>query len=264
MGTSVTAHLCDVSDEVQVRRFRDEVVQQHVNDHLDLLFNNAGIGGGGSLITDPREVWERTFAVDWWGVYFCTRAFLPLLMKSADAMLVNTSSVNGFFASMGPGVPHTAYSTAKFAVKGFSEALIEDLRVNAPHVKVALVMPGHIGTDIVVNSQRAHGLPDPEDMTAADIEPWRSELVRRGMASSNASLGELLQGFRKFGDDFKRNAPLSAAEGAAIILQGVKDGKWRILVGKDAAAVDKAVRADPENAYNYERFFATLSNSDDS
>jgi NAD(P)-dependent dehydrogenase (short-subunit alcohol dehydrogenase family) len=259
-GASVTAHTCDVSDERQVLRFRDEVIEQHATDRVDLLFNNAGIGGGGSLITDSREVWERTFAIDWWGVYFCTRAFLPLLMRSTDAMLVNTSSVNGFFASLGPGVPHTAYSTAKFAVKGFSEALIEDLRVNAPHVKVALVMPGHIGTDIVINSQLAHGLPDLEDMAGADIEPWRAELVRRGLASPDASLDDLHQVFRKLGDDFKNNAPLSAAEGAAIILQGVKDGKWRILVGKDAEAVDEAVRADPENSYNYERFFARLGN----
>src|SRR2546421_9687426 len=84
----------------------------------------------------------------------CTRAFLPLLIASDDGCLVNTSSVNGFWASLGPGIPHTAYSTAKFAVKGFSEALIEDLRVNAPHVKVAVVMPGHIGTGIVANSRR--------------------------------------------------------------------------------------------------------------
>ena len=82
---------------------------------------------------------------------------MPLLVASDDGYLVNTSSVNGFWASLGPGNPHTAYSAAKFAVKGFSEALIEDFRVNAPHVKVAVVMPGHIGTDIVSNSRRVLG-----------------------------------------------------------------------------------------------------------
>ena len=83
-------------------------------------------------------------------------------MASGDGVLVNTSSVNGFWAALGPGMPKTAYSTAKFAVKGFSEALIEDLRANAPQVRVAVVMPGHVGTDIIVNSIRARGLPEPE------------------------------------------------------------------------------------------------------
>jgi NAD(P)-dependent dehydrogenase (short-subunit alcohol dehydrogenase family) len=67
---------------------------------------------------------------------------LPLLIASGDGVLVNTSSVNGFWASLGPGAPNSAYSTAKFAVKGFSEALIEDLRANAPQVRVVVVMPG--------------------------------------------------------------------------------------------------------------------------
>ena len=132
------------------------------SDHVDLVFSNAGIGGGGSFVNDRREDWERTFAVDWWGVYYCARAFLPLLIASGDGVLVNTSSVNGFWATLGPGMPNTAYSTAKFAVKGFTEALIEDLRTNAPQVRVAVVMPGHVGTDIVANSMRARGvLPDP-------------------------------------------------------------------------------------------------------
>ena len=71
--------------------------------------------------------------------------------------------MNGFWALLGPGMPHTAYSAAKFAVKGFSEALIEDFRLNAPHVKVAVVMPGHIGTDIVTNSRKVHGGDGPMD-----------------------------------------------------------------------------------------------------
>ncbi len=155
-GTKVTTHLCDVSDEAQVLAFRDAVVEAHGR-VIEALFNNAGVGGAGSFITDSRQDWERTFGVDWWGVYYCTRAFLPNLIAADEAQLVNTSSVNGFWASIGPGIPHTAYSTAKFAVKGFSEALIEDFRVNAPHVKVSVVMPGHIGTDIVANSRRYFG-----------------------------------------------------------------------------------------------------------
>ena len=84
-GVRVTGHACDVSDEAQVLRFRDELLEQHASDHVDLVFSNAGIGGGGSFVKDPREVWERTFAVDWQGVYYCARAFLPLLIASGEA-----------------------------------------------------------------------------------------------------------------------------------------------------------------------------------
>src|SRR5260370_3629269 len=164
-GVRVTAHACDISDEAQVLRFRDELLEEHASDHVDLVFANAGIGGGGSFISDSRQEWERTFAIDWWGVYYCARAFVPLLVASGDGVLVNTSSVNGFWASLGPGMPNTAYSTAKFAVRGFSDALIHGLRVPAPPAPPAAVMPGHVGTHIVANSFRARGLPAPEQMS---------------------------------------------------------------------------------------------------
>ena len=80
---TVTGHVCDVSNEAQVLRFRDELLDAHHADHVDLVFSNAGVGGGGSFIKDSREEWERVFAIDWWGVYYCARAFLPLLIKSA-------------------------------------------------------------------------------------------------------------------------------------------------------------------------------------
>jgi len=156
-GVLVTSHTCDVSDEAQVLRFRDELLQAHAAGHLDLVFSNAGIGGGESFVSGRREDWERVFATDWYGVYYCARAFLPLLIASPEGVLVNTSSVNGMWASLGPGVPQTAYSTAKFAIRGFTEALIEDLRTHAPHVRAAVVIPGHVGTDIIVNSLRARG-----------------------------------------------------------------------------------------------------------
>src|SRR6202041_3625942 len=174
-GVVVTGHACDVSDEVQVLRFRDELLAGHASDHVDLVFSNAGVGGGGSFISDSRQEWERTFAIDWCGVYYCARAFLPLLIASGDGVLVNTSSVNGFWASLGPGAPNSAYSTAKFAVRGFTEALIEDLRTHAPQVRAAVVLPGHVGTDIVANSLRARGLPAPGQMSEAQLE----ELIPR-------------------------------------------------------------------------------------
>ncbi len=105
-GVRVTGHACDVSDEAQVLGFRDELLEQHTSDHVDLVFSNAGIGGGESFIRSSRKDWERTFAVDWWGVYYCARAFVPLLIASGDGVLVNTSSVNGFWAALGPGMPN--------------------------------------------------------------------------------------------------------------------------------------------------------------
>ena len=250
-GTRVTGHQCDVSDEEQVLRFRDELLEQHGRDHLNLLFNNAGIGGGGSFVNDPRGVWERTFAVDWCGVYYCTRAFLPLLIASSEAVLVNTSSVNGFWAWLGPGRPHSAYSTAKFAIKGFSESLIEDLRLNAPHVRVALVMPGHVGTDIVANSMRAHGLPEPARMTGSDLQRVRDQMIDDGVPGAadmpDEQVRQLTQRMR---NQFRDTAPLSAAGAATIILDAVRAGRWRILVGEDAEALDAAVRASPETIYD--------------
>lgn len=220
-GTRVTTHACDVSDESQVLRFRDEVIEQHSTDHVHLVFNNAGIGGNGSMVVDDRAAWERTFNVCWHGVYYGTRTFLPLLIKADAGHLVNTSSVNGFWASLGPEVSHTAYSAAKFAVKGFSEALVTDLRLNAPHVNVSVVMPGHIGTGIALNSSKAHG------------EELAPDVVERGAV-------------------FRNTAPMTAEEAATVILDGVRENRWRILVGADAHALDMAVRDAPEEAYEPE------------
>jgi NAD(P)-dependent dehydrogenase (short-subunit alcohol dehydrogenase family) len=165
--------------------------------------------------------------------------------------LVNTSSVNGFWATLGPGMPNTAYCTAKFAVKGFTEALIEDLRTNAPQVRVVVVMPGHVGTDIVANSMRAHGVL-PESGPLSDIQlQRRAELIRRGALADGATADEMRQTLEKMSADFRDGAPLSAAGAATIILDGVRSGAWRILVGQDAVGLDGFVRAKPEEAYDY-------------
>jgi len=255
-GVRVSSHACDVSDEGQVLRFRDELLEEHASDHVDLVFSNAGIGGGGSFVSDSREEWERTFAVDWWGVYYCARAFLPLLIASGDGVLVNTSSVNGFWATLGPGMPNQAYSTAKFAVRGFTEGLIEDLRTNAPQVRVAVVMPGHVGTNIVANSLRARGLPEPEHLSDAQVEELiprdaQAKLISAGLLAEGGSADDLRQMLARMSTDFRDKAPLSAADAATIILDGVRSGAWRILVGQDAKTLDEAVRAKPEAAYDY-------------
>jgi DNA-binding MarR family transcriptional regulator len=177
------------------------------------------------------------------------RALVRRRRASTDAYLINTSSVNGFWASLGPDIPHTAYSAAKFAVKGFTEALINDLRLNAPHVGVSLVMPGHVGTSIVLNSPAVLGRHSPKEMTAEELRPLRERFAQRGLPTDALSDDMLRAGMQQMAENFRDKAPLSAAAAATIILDGVRKGSWRILVGEDAKELDRMVRAAPERAY---------------
>jgi NAD(P)-dependent dehydrogenase (short-subunit alcohol dehydrogenase family) len=253
-GTRVSSFRADVSIEEQVGAFAQSVKREFDTDKVHLLFNNAGIGGGGSVVNGDRAQWEKTFNVCWGGVYYCTRAFLPLMMNASEAHIVNTSSVNGFWASIGPGRPHTAYCAAKFAVKGFTEALMTDLAVNAPHIKCSVVMPGHIGTEIVANSRKI--LSGSE--TAIDVAAVRKALAAQGNDLSGYSDEQVRAFVEAQANAFRDNAPTTAAQAAKIILDGVRAGTWRILVGKDAEFLDGQVRAMPEAAYSPE-FYKALT-----
>jgi NAD(P)-dependent dehydrogenase (short-subunit alcohol dehydrogenase family) len=242
----ILTFIADVSIETQVLAFRDAVAAWRP--HVNLLFNNAGIGGGGSIIEEDRQDWEKTFGVCWYGVYYNTRAFLHMLLDAPIGHVINTSSVNGFWASLGPNVPHTAYSAAKFAVKGFTEALITDFRMNAPTLRASLVMPGHIGTSIAINSRKLLGA-DPKEMTAEQIATMRVRFTKAGIDLSGASDEDLRVGIQAQGEAFRDNAPMSGSEAATVILNGVKQGEWRILVGADAVILDEMVRAHPTDAY---------------
>jgi len=129
--------------------------------------------------------------------------------------------VNGLWASLGPDRPHTSYSAAKFAVRGFTEALIQDLAMHAPHVHAHVVFPGHIGTGIAGNTLAAHGI-DPEGMP---------EVIERAAA-------------------FRNEAPTTSASAAAVILDAVRAGEWRILIGEDAHVLDAMVRDRPTEVYS--------------
>jgi len=232
-GALVTSHVANVSVEEQMTSFVRGVADQHGTESVNLLFNNAGIAGGGSFVAGSRDDWERTFGACWFGVYYGCRAFMPMLLTADEAHIINTSSVNGFWASLGPGIPHTAYSAAKFAVKGFSEALIEDLRVNAPHISVSVVMPGHIGTEIVTNTleqQGVEGMPGFAEGTPEQMAEILADAAKR----------------------FREDAPMTASEAALVILDGVRENRWRILVGDDAHELDREVRKSPEEAYDPE------------
>ena len=261
-GCSVAA--CDLHPETMAETAAMARAEAPAGVHVDLVFSNAGAGGGESFVESRREVWERIFAIDWWGVYHCARVFLPLLIASGDGILVNTSSVNGFWASLGPGVPQSAYSAAKFAVRGFTEALIEDLRTNAPGVRAVLVLPGHVGTNIITNSLRARGLPEPAQLTDAQAE----ELVSPGARDALIKAGALPpRGGRR------RPAPVPGpgqrrlpgqgssqrGPGRDHHRDGIRAGTWRILIGEDAKVIDAAVRARPEAAYDYAELFVGLT-----
>jgi NAD(P)-dependent dehydrogenase (short-subunit alcohol dehydrogenase family) len=248
-GAKITAHHADVSSEADLIRFRDEAAKAHDTDKLHLLFNNAGIGGGGSIINTDRDEWERTFNVCWGGVYFGVRTFLPMMLNADEAHIINTSSVNGFWASLGPNVSHTSYAAAKFAVKGFTEALITDLRLTAPHIKCSVVMPGHIGTEIAANSRKVINNSDDDTLSATEIERARKRMAAAGIDASALPDMALQAMVAEQARRFRDEAPMTAEAAATVILDGVKAERWRILVGDDAQALDKMVRADPEQAY---------------
>ena len=206
----VTAHACDVSHEKSVVRFAKDVATEHGSNVIHLLFNNAGVVGGGSFVTGSRDEWDRTFAVSWFGTYNCTRAFLPMLMAADQGAVINISSVNGLWASLGAGMPHTAYSSAKFAIRGFTEALITDFRKNAPHLSAVLVLPGHVRTK----------MPSPP-------RSWR----------------------RALNSLFADYEPVSSKQAVEMILGALSAGQWRVVIGQDAEAIDARVRENPETAY---------------
>ncbi|MCC7364086.1 MAG: SDR family NAD(P)-dependent oxidoreductase [Dehalococcoidia bacterium] len=248
-GARVTTHIADVADEQAMLRFAAEVARDHATDHIHLLFNNAGIGGGASFINAPRAEWDRVFNICWNGVYLSCRAFMPMLLKADEGAVVNTSSANGFWAALGPNIPHTAYSAAKFAVKGFTEALINDFRNNAPHLKAHIVMPGGVGTPIGLNSRRIL-VGDNVPLTEFEKGEMRKRFATLGIPGAmEMDEPALLEAQQEMIKRFETMAPTTAAGAATIILDGVKAGRWRILVGEDVTRLDKRVRQNPEVAY---------------
>ncbi|MCX7203832.1 MAG: SDR family NAD(P)-dependent oxidoreductase [Burkholderiales bacterium] len=251
-GTRVTTFKADVSREYELQAFRDAVIAEHNTRHIHLMFNNAGIGGGGGFVDGSRAEWERTFGVCWWGVYYGCRTFLPLLTAASEGHLVNVSSVNGFWATIGAGVSHTAYSAAKFAVKGFTESLVTDLRLNAPHVRCSVVMPGHIGTSIALNTGQVLGHGSALEMAASSVAAARKRMVRAGAPVAELPDDQIRRILHQRAVDFRDKAPTTADQAATIILDGVRANQWRILVGEDAERLDRMVRNDPESAYTPE------------
>ncbi|MEQ1787188.1 MAG: hypothetical protein ABL966_09060, partial [Acidimicrobiales bacterium] len=120
-------------------------------------------------------------------------------------------------------------------------------RLHAPHVGVSVVMPGHIGTEIVNNSRKIHGQaegPQPDVLEAV-----RATMAQRGLPADSMDDDAILSLMEQMGDMFRDGAPMTAAQAAGVILDGVRTNQWRILVGDDAHRLDEAVRADPLSVY---------------
>lgn len=257
VGTRLTTFVADVADQAVLNSFAEHVAAEFFTDSINLLFNNAGIGGGGSFVVGDQAEWDRVFNVCWGGVHNGTRSFLPMLQASERGHVVNTSSINGLWACLGPTGAHTAYSAAKFAVRGFTEALMVDFRVNAPHLSASVVMPGHIGTLIARNSMLEFGR-DPKDLSDDQVLEIRDVIAKRGVDVSGASDEDIRNLVALRVDMFENNAPTTAAAAATIILDGVRNGDWRILIGPDAHALDVMLRERPHDAYT-EAFMAELA-----
>jgi NADP-dependent 3-hydroxy acid dehydrogenase YdfG len=208
IGAPVKADRLNVAEREAFELYADEVVKHFGK--VNQIYNNAGIAFTGDLEVSQFKDIERVMDVDFWGVVNGTKVFLPHLIASGDGHVVNVSSIFGLFA-----VPsQSAYNAAKFAVRGFTEALRQEMKLAGHPVKVTTVHPGGIKTNIVRNST-----------AASDID--------------SAGLNKL----------FDRAALTTPERAAQIILESVRKGHARVLVGPDAKIVDVIVRITGSGAY---------------
>ncbi|MFO0665040.1 MAG: SDR family oxidoreductase [Polyangiaceae bacterium] len=205
----VTERRLDVADGADFRAWAAEVVRDF--GRVNLLFNNAGVSYGATVGGGEEEEIRRVVDIDFWGVAHGTRAFLPHLAASGDGHVVNISSVFGLFAFPG----QSAYNAAKFAVRGFTEALRIELEMTDSPVTATCVHPGGIKTNIM-HVTKSHG-------SLADLG------VDVGRANK-----EMEKAFRTTSD-----------RAAEIILKGVKKNERRVLVGTDAHILDLVQRFLP-------------------
>jgi NAD(P)-dependent dehydrogenase (short-subunit alcohol dehydrogenase family) len=206
-----TARL-DVADRAAVAAFaRDVVARFHV---VHQLYNNAGVADGGLVEEFGYERYERVLGINLWGVIHGTKELLPHLIASGDGHVVNVSSLNGIMAQ--PGL--SAYCASKFAVRGFTESLAIELAAAGAPVKVTVVHPGGVKTNIA-RAALAHAERSGRPVT--DEDRARERLYSE----------KLLR--------------MPASKAARIIVDGVEAGRPRVLVGADAKALDLLVRALP-------------------
>jgi short-subunit dehydrogenase len=204
----VTTHRVDVGEPEEIADFAQAATTAHPA--LNILINNAGVALLGQFSEIDQAQMDWLFNINFWGVVHSTRAFLPHLSRQREAHIANLSSIFGIIAPPG----QTAYSAAKFAVRGFSESLRHELQVAGSPVRLSVVHPGGVATDIVRNSRTGVAVTD------------------------NARRAQTIERF----DAVAKTTPRAAA---LRIIEGIENNRPRILIGNDARFMDLLQRLRP-------------------
>ncbi|SFS97474.1 SDR family NAD(P)-dependent oxidoreductase [Saccharopolyspora flava] len=211
MGVEAHSARLDVSDREAVEAYAASVAAHFGAVHQ--VYNNAGIAAGGALADNDWETYDKVLGVNLFGVIHGSKAFLPHLIASGDGHLVNVSSLNGIMGQS----RMTAYCASKFGVRGFTESLRAEMLLAGHPVRVTVVHPGGVRTNIA-----SSGLADAR--RRGEVTPEEEARVRT------------------YNEKLLKMPPQQAAR---IILDGVEAGKERVLVGNDAKFVDLLVRLVP-------------------
>ena len=204
----VSTHRPDVGEPDQIAEFAAAASAAHPK--LNIVINNAGVALLGAFSEIEQAQMEWLFNINFWGTVHGTRAFLPILAKQPAAHIVNLSSIFGIIAPPG----QTAYCAAKFAVRGFSESLRHELAMANSPVRLSVVHPGGVATNIVRNSRTGTGITD------------------------NARRAQSIDRF----DAVAKTTPIAAAQ---RIIRGIEKNQPRILIGNDARFMDLLQRFRP-------------------
>jgi short-subunit dehydrogenase len=205
---NVTMYRVDVGEPQQIQNFAQAAITDHPG--LNIVINNAGVALMGQFDEIDQAQMDWLMNINFWGVVHGTRAFLPHLKGQREAHIVNLSSIFGIIAPPG----QTAYAAAKFAVRGFSEALRHELAMAASPVRLSVVHPGGVATNIARNSRTGSGMTD---------NARRAESIER----------------------FEAVARTSPKDAALRIIKGIENNQPRILIGNDARLMDLLQRLLP-------------------
>lgn len=216
----VTAQVLDVSDKNVVFEWADQVVMDHTQ--VNLIFNNAGVALSGTLSALSIEEYEWIMNINFWGTLYGTKAFLPFLESSGDGHIVNISSIFGLTAQ--PLM--SGYNASKFAVRGLSESLRQELELGKSNVSMTCVHPGGIKTNIAKSSRICDSV---QQLTGADNKSSIKEFERSFISTPDVA--------------------------AKTILNGIKKNKRRVLIGPDARFYDWIVRLFPSG---YQKLFTEI------
>lgn len=215
-GLHLSTHTLDVSDRESVHAFADKVLTQH--GQVNLVINNAGVAVSQTIAELRYDDFEWLMGINFWGVVHGTKAFLPHLLARGEGHIVNVSSIFGIVSMPTQG----AYNASKFAVRGFTEALRQELCETA--IKVSCVHPGGIRTNIARSARFYQGIDGKTDASKAAAR-------------------------------FDKLARTSAEQAAQSIIKGIQAGRPRILIGADARFLDHIQRLMPAS---YPRLLSKL------